>query len=100
VLYYETELVDADHLIGIQAKKDGLHISMTNHVKEVVKYKNGDVRVVGKPYSSDKPYYIHSGWDGFARIHNDITGEVEEFNTAQAYLNAAQAAGVTIRGEQ
>ena len=91
--------VPGDHLIRITAHEDGLHIVMTEHVSHIIKYSNGDVRVVSKAEKDGKPIFIHTCWNGFARIKNDITGEHEQFNTAAAWVDAAKASGITIQEE-
>lgn len=84
-----------DHLIMITSQPDGIHVSMTDNVAEVIKYPNGDVKVIGKQHTTKKPYWTLSGHDGHASMINSFTGEQEEFNTADAWLKAAEAAGIT-----
>lgn len=89
-----------DHCINITSQPDGIHISMTDNVNKVIKYPNGDVKVIGKQDTPEKPYWLYSGHDGHASMINDFTGKREEFNTAEAWIKAAEAAGITIQEGQ
>lgn len=89
-----------DHCIMITSQPDGIRISMTDNVAEVIKYPNGDVKVIGKQDTPEKPYWMLTGHDGHASMINDFTGEREEFNTAEAWIKAAEAAGITIQEGQ
>lgn len=92
-----TKTSDAEqHCIVIVSELDGIHISMTDNVAEVIKYPNGDVKIIGKQDTPENPYWMLTGHDSCASMVNNWTGEREEFNSAEAWIRAAEAAGITV----
>lgn len=88
-----------DHCINITCQPDGIHVSMTDNVDKVIKYPNGDIKVIGKQDTESRPFWMLTGYDGYASMFNKFTDEREGFNTAWAWEEAAKAAGIPIQEE-
>lgn len=86
-----------DHCINIIAQPDGIHVSMTDNVAEVIKYPDGGIKVISKQDTEEKPYWLFSEHNGRISMVNGFTGQREEFNTAWAWEESAKAAGIPIK---